>query len=74
LARECKEAAEKAILERDQKVAAESYLRSELERLRENRVKEIEERTKQHREALASIKGDCAKLIKSKDDAITVNT
>lgn len=61
------------MLERDQKVAAENYLRGELERLRENRVKEFEERTKQHREALLVVKSDCSKLVKSKDDSITVS-
>ena len=54
VARECRASAETALLERDAAVAAEGYLRTELGRLREVRVKEFEERAASHEEALAA--------------------
>ena len=69
-ARACKDAAEKALLERDTAVATEAYLRGELERLREARVKEYEDRAAQHEAALAECRGELTKQLRSKEAAV----
>ena len=57
-----------------QAVASEQYLRGELARLREVRVKEYEERAKQHKDALAALRDQAARVQKAKDQTIQVAT
>jgi len=69
-ARDCKDTADKALLERDTAVATEAYLRGELQRLREARVREYEDRAAQHESALAECKSELTKQLRSKEAAV----
>jgi chromosome segregation ATPase len=72
LAASCKESAEQALLERDQAVANEAYLRQELSRLREVRVKEYDERERQHLGALTQAKEQAERECNVKDKAVAM--
>jgi chromosome segregation ATPase len=69
VARECKAAADQALVERDAAVATEAYLRAELSRLRDGRVQEYEHRAAQHGAALADCKGELTKQLRAREAA-----